>query len=93
MCLQIEAPTFFCKSLVFGIVDADSFRYFGLLHDPHIKFAITYLRPKVIHYNRPDQILLIPWEDIHDLSQILYITGTDSNARGWSKRPRSNKSV
>ena len=32
----------------------------------------------VIYCKRPNQIPLIPWEDIHNLSQILHIPGTDS---------------
>ena len=33
----------------------------------------------VIYCKRPNQIPLIPWEDIHNLSQILHIPGTDSS--------------
>jgi len=69
---------FFCKSLIFEIVNADSFCYFNNLYNPKIKFISTYLRPIVIHFKRPNKILLIPWEGIHDLSQVMHFPGTDS---------------
>jgi hypothetical protein len=72
----------FCKSLVFGFVNADSFRYFDNLYGPRIKFISQYPRPMVIHCNRPDQIPWIFWGGIHDLSQILHHPGNDSN-RVW----------
>ena len=70
--------TFLCKSLVFGFVDADSFRYFDNIYDPQIKFISKYLRPMVIDCKRPDQIPWILWGDIRDLSQILHYPGNDS---------------
>ena len=70
--------TFLCKSLVFGFVDADSFRYFDNIYDPQIKFISKYLRPMVIYHKRPDHIPWILWGDIHDLSQILHYPGNDS---------------
>ena len=71
---------FFCKSLVFGFVDADSFRYFDNIYNPQIKFISKYLRPMVIDCKRPDQIPWILWGGIHHLSQILHYPGSDSIA-------------
>ena len=68
---------FFCKSLVFGFVDADSFRYFDNIYDPQIKFISKYLRHIVIHCERPDHMPWILWGDIQDLSQILHYPGND----------------
>src|ERR1700729_2889534 len=69
-----------CKSLVFGFVDADSFRYFDSIYNLQIKFIYKYLRPMVIHCKRLNQILSILWGDIRDLSQILHYPGNDSKA-------------
>ena len=41
--------TFLCKSLVFGFVDVDLFRYFDSIYNLQIKFIYKYLRPMVIH--------------------------------------------
>ena len=70
--------TFLCKSLVFGFVDADSFRYFDSIYNLQIKFIYKYLRPMVIHCKRLNQIPSILWGDIRDLSQILHYPGNDS---------------
>src|ERR1700683_4482313 len=67
-----------CKSLVFGFVNADSFCYFNNLYNPQVKFIYKYLRPMVIHCKRPNEILLILWGDMCDLSRILHYPGNDS---------------
>ena len=72
--------TFLCKSLVFGFVDVDSFRYFNNLYNPQVKFIYKYLRPMVIHCKRPNEILLILWADMCDLSRILHYPGNDSTS-------------
>ena len=70
--------TFLCKSLVFGFIDTDSFCYFDSIYNLQIKFIFEYLRLMVIHCKKLNQILLILWGDIHDLSQILHYPGNDS---------------
>ena len=70
----------FCKSLVFGFVNVDSFCYFDNIYDLQIKFISKYLRHIVIYCKRPNQILWILWGDIHNLSQILHYPGNISIA-------------
>ena len=75
---SVTACDIFCKSLVFGFVNADSFCYFDNIYDLQIKFISEYLRHMVICCKKPDRILWILWGDIHDLSQILQYSGNIS---------------
>ena len=71
--------TLFCKSLVFGFIDMDSFCYFNNIPDSRLNFIFKYLWHMVIYWKRPDHILSMLWGDIHDLSQILHYPANDSS--------------
>ena len=68
----------------------DSCCYFDNLYDPQIKLLTKYLIPIVIHCKRPDQIPLILWGDIHDLSHILHFPSNDTRNSQTPVRHKSN---
>ena len=71
---------FFCKSLVFGLVDPDSFHYFDDIYDSNKTFTFRYPVHIVIYWKKSVLILSIIMGDICNLSQIFHYPDSNSTS-------------